>query len=86
MRTPQPYDADVCWAVKATHGQPHPFIYASVTGRRREDVQRQWGKLFFRDGDITWRDGWRRAYREGWRAIRVQLVPFGATPQPEGKE
>lgn len=61
---------EVAWAAFATHGSPRPFIHVHSVGPYREGVQRYVGKVHAREGE-TWRQGWRRAYRKGWRAIRV---------------
>lgn len=58
------------WAAFCTDGSPRPFINPnSIRGSRRE-AQEYIGKAWARPGE-TPMQAWKRAYRNGWRAVRV---------------
>jgi hypothetical protein len=66
---------ETAWAALAIHGSPRPFLHAgSVRGTRRE-TQTYIGDAW-RHEDETPAQGWKRAYRAGWRAIRVEVAPL----------
>ena len=47
---------------------------SQATASTRHELIKEFGAYFEED----WRKGWKRAYRSGYRAIRVQIVPaFG---------
>lgn len=64
----------VAWAALCSQGRPGPFVNEYTIHARREDVHKDIGGGNSRAGE-DWRAGWRRAYREGWRAIKVRVVP-----------
>lgn len=51
---------------------PTPFVLGHTVRTTRVEVLKFMGATWARDGE-TWRQGWRRAYREGCRAIRVKV-------------
>lgn len=61
------------WACVAPHwASPPYFIYTNTVRDRREDAQACIGAAHARDGE-TPRQGWKRAYRRGWRCRRVAV-------------
>ncbi len=76
------------WACAWLNGRPRPFIMAHTTSRTRTDAQTIIGRAWKRPGE-DWRAGWKRAYREGCRCIRVSVSPshgYGALPSPASAE
>lgn len=61
------------WAAFHPDGIPRPFIHSGAIGSRRRDVHEKIGSAYQRDGE-TIMQGWRRAYRFGWRAVRVTVI------------
>lgn len=70
------------WAAFCTFGSPRPFIHTGAVNSTRREVQECIGKDFARSGENP-AQGWKRAYRAGWRAIRVTI---DVAPCPEPKE
>lgn len=68
------YMRPICWAAYCSHGNPGPFVSEYTIRARREDVQKEIAESNCLKGE-GWRAGWRRAYREGWRAIKVRVAP-----------
>lgn len=52
------------------------FIHEGTVRRVRAEAIERIGHAWARD-DETPQQGWRRAYRKGWRCIRVTITPFG---------
>ena len=69
------YKHPVVWAAYCSHGRPYPFINEYSIHPRRLDVITDIGNGN-RMGSEDWRGGWRRAYREGWRAVKVRVAPL----------
>lgn len=63
------------WAAVCPNGG-RPIIEGSTVFARSFYVREMIGNVF-RKGDETHVRGWRRAYRRGWRVIRVQISPAG---------
>lgn len=62
------------WAALCIQGKPRPFINPYSVRVYRQDVHEHIGGYHrLREGE-TWREGWKRAYREGWRAVRVRVT------------
>lgn len=61
------------WAALCTDGHPRPFINPYNIKAYRFDVMKEMGEALAHPGE-DWRTGWRRAYRKGWRAVRVKVV------------
>ena len=66
---------DFGWAAFATDGYPRPYILVQTCASTRKDVCKYVGEAWAKPGE-TWRQGWKRAYRNGFRAIRVVVRPF----------
>lgn len=69
--SPQPEKA---WAAFCTTGSPRPFIYTDLVRDRQDPIRMHLGKAHSKPSDWDYRQGWRRAYRKGWRIIRVEVV------------
>ncbi|ASW06255.1 hypothetical protein [Rhizobium sp. 11515TR] len=76
---------DFGWAAFATDGYPQPYILVHSCRRTRQEVCEYMGESWAIDGE-TWRKGWKRAYRNGFRVIRVVVRPFGSAPLYKGGE
>lgn len=63
--------SDTGWAA-AWVEHDDPFVMAHTTRNTRAAVIEHMGNAWARDGQ-TWRQGWKRAYREGCRAVRVRV-------------
>jgi hypothetical protein len=63
---------EVAWACFCTNGSPYPFIHNNTVRSMREDSQKYLGEAWAHSGE-TWQQGWRRAYRRGWRCIKVTV-------------
>ncbi len=69
------------WAAFCPFGSPRPFIHVGSVRRTRKEVHECIGAGWARAGDVP-AQGWKRAYRAGWRAVRVFIdvapcsVPF----------
>jgi hypothetical protein len=60
------------WACMCLHGYPHPFIHDASIRSARAEAQSILGEAWAHD-DETARQGWKRAYKAGWRCIRVEV-------------
>lgn len=69
------------WACVATHGKPHPFINQNTVRPFRSEAQECIGQAWMRR-DETPEQGWRRAYRAGWRAVRVEIFTVSKRLDP----
>jgi len=67
------YGDEFAWAAAWSNGSPRPFIIASTTRDTRSAVVEAIGESWRRGGE-TPQQGWKRAYRQGCRIIRVRLV------------
>lgn len=63
---------EAAWACFCPFGRPYPFIHENSVRSTRADAQEYLGTTRAQD-DETWRQGWRRAYRSGWRCIKVTV-------------
>ncbi len=72
MTTPTEIRSEPAWACFATDGRPYPFIHSNSVSDTREDAQMYMGGTWVHD-DETWQQGWRRAYRHGWRCVKVTV-------------
>lgn len=68
------YREEYAWACACVDGNPRPFIHSSSIRPRRSDAQAYVAGAWRRDGE-TLRQSWKRAYRNGWRCIRVVVSP-----------
>lgn len=67
------------WACVAPNwGSPPNFIHTNSVRARREDAQAEIGEAWAREGE-TPRQGWKRAYRIGWRCRRVAVRLAGGS-------
>jgi hypothetical protein len=64
------------WAAFWPNGTPHPFILVHTTRSTRREACECVGVSWAREGE-TPMQGWRRAYRDGCRVIRVIVRPHG---------
>ena len=70
------------WAAFCTNGIRKPFIHVNSVRYTRKEVLRYMGKSWARDGERPWQ-GWKRAYRNGWRCVRVSIdLAFARPPAP----
>lgn len=69
-------EPEFAWACVATHGNPRPFIHSNAVRATRVDAQAYIGQAWARE-DETERQGWKRAYRRGWRCVRVVVRVWG---------
>ncbi len=78
--------SDTCefgWAAFYANGNLRPFISIHSVRARRADVYEYIGKGWTFSGE-TPRQGWRRAYRNGWRCVRVSVdIAFAAQQRGE---
>lgn len=63
------------WGALALHGNPYPFILTGSVKPTREDTQRYMADAWALPAHTIWQQGWKRAYRKGWRAVRVKIEP-----------
>jgi hypothetical protein len=63
------------WGALALHGDPYPFLLASSVKATRQETQRHMASAWSIEGDTYWQQGWKRAYRKGWRTVRVKIEP-----------
>lgn len=77
MRMPPLCDVktEICWAAFCIDGCPRPFIHSGAVFAQRAAVQEYIGDAW-RQEDETTAQGWKRAYRNGWRAIKVEVSPL----------
>lgn len=61
------------WAAFCTTGTPRPFIYADLVRDRQDPIRQYLGNAHAKPSDLDYMQGWRRAYRKGWRIIRVEV-------------
>jgi hypothetical protein len=66
------YRAEYAWAAAWSNGKPYPFIIVGTVGGTRDVPMEHMGAVWRRDGE-TIRQGWKRAYRQGCRLIRVRV-------------
>lgn len=64
---------ELAWAAVCFVGQPRPFIHEDTTRTSVADTRQCIGKHYAREGE-TWQQGWRRAFRCGWRCRRVLVT------------
>lgn len=77
------YRDEFAWACACTDGSPHPFIHENSVRTNRRDAQACLGEAWRHEGE-TVEQGWKRAYRRGWRCIRVLISPaFAEKPHDE---
>jgi hypothetical protein len=79
----EPIEPEFCWAAFCTFGVPRPFILPSGVRSHAALVREHLGEVWAQDGE-TPSQGWRRAYRAGWRVIRVKVE--ASTPLSIGRE
>lgn len=61
------------WAAVAPDwGSPPNFIHVDSVRQNRADAQARIGEAWARNGE-TPMQGWKRAYRSGWRCCRVAI-------------
>lgn len=68
------YEPETAWACACSDGNPVPFIMAHTVRFTRAESQDYIGSVWRRQGETN-RQGWRRAYRNGCRCIRVSVAP-----------
>ena len=75
MTNPSVFNAKptMAWAAVATQASPRPWIHNGAIYSRRPEACRRIGEAWMYAKDRTWRDGWRRAYRAGWRVVKVTV-------------
>lgn len=73
------FPEEFAWACACIAGMPHPFIHENSIRSSRADAQSCLGRAWMREGE-TLRQGWKRAYRNGWRCIRVRVSPAFQEP------
>ena len=66
------YRDEFAWAAAWSNWSPRPFIIASSIRDTRSSVVEDIGAHWMRDGQ-TPQQGWKRAYREGCRIVRVRI-------------
>ena len=74
---------DYGWAAYWTNSRPHSFILVHTVSNTRRAVCEKVGEVWALPGQ-TPMQGWKRAYRNGCRCIRVVVRQFGAG-RVEGK-
>lgn len=66
------------WAAIAPDwASPPNFIHEGSVRLTRQEALEYIGSAWVRPGSNDWRDGWRRAYRRGWRCERVVIRRWG---------
>lgn len=58
------------YAAFAEHGTPSPFLHVDSVKAHARDVREYMGAAWAHDEE-TPRQGWKRAYRAGWRVAPV---------------
>lgn len=66
---------ELAWGALAINGSPYPFIHTGSIRSLRAETQAYIGETWRRPGE-TIEQGWKRAYRFGWRCIRVQVSAY----------
>lgn len=69
------------WACMCLHGYPEPFIHDGSIRSSRAESQDFLG-VPWAHGSETARQGWKRAYKAGWRCIRVEVRAALSEAQP----
>lgn len=67
-----PIEPVTAWAAVCTTGSPRPFIHADTVHDLAADARGVIGSAWRRFGE-TRQQGWKRAYRKGWRVVRVEI-------------
>lgn len=75
---------ETAWAGFCTDGHPYPFINIYSVRATRREAQAHIGNAWRREGE-TVEQGWKRAYRNGWRAIRVEVRPVRPAQKDEAE-
>ena len=65
-------ESELAWACVATQYSDKPWLNEYSVRARRADSQERLGNAWRKEGE-TIQQGWRRAYRKGWRCIRVKV-------------
>lgn len=73
------YEPEFAWAPAWSNGSPRPFLLVHHVKNTRREACEAMGSSWKRDGETNM-DGWRRAYRQGARCIRVSVNPWGFDP------
>jgi hypothetical protein len=68
------------WAGYCISGNPAPFINQYSIRATRREVQQHLGGAHA-EYDQTPAQGWKKAYRIGWRCVKVRIEPLGELPQ-----
>jgi hypothetical protein len=68
---------DYGWAAYWSDGYPSPFILVHTVSTTRREACEKVGEVWALHGQ-TPMQGWKRAYRNGCRCIRVVVRPFGS--------
>lgn len=63
------YPDAFAWAAVAPHGHPTPYICTGAVRRSRSEAAHEIGAVWADDPRV----GWKRAYRRGYRVIRVRV-------------
>jgi len=66
------YRDELAWAAAWSNGSPHPFIITNSVRYTRSAVIEYLGAHWARQ-DETEGQGWKRAYRQGCRIVRVRI-------------
>jgi len=61
------------WALQWPEWTDPSYQIDPVTGSTRADITKRGGRSFMFDGE-TPQQGWKRAYRKGYRAVRVTVT------------
>lgn len=69
--------ADAWGAIHIGGERLGPWLSTASIRSSRAGVHETIGMWWAREGE-TWQQGWRRAYRKGWRAVRVVCAPCSA--------
>lgn len=62
----------IAWAALCVQGNPRAFLHEGAIRSLRREVQKYIGEAWAQIGETS-QTGWRRAYRAGWRAVRVRV-------------
>ena len=66
---------ETAWVCVAIHGKPRPFVHSNTVRDRRKASQECIASAFTHPGEAFSKGwiskGWKRAYRKGWRCVRV---------------
>lgn len=61
------------WCAYCTQGRPAPFLHVNTVRDRQAPVRDKIGDFWRREGE-TLQQGWKRAYRAGWRVVKVKVI------------